>query len=887
MHRHLNKVVRELTALMLAMVGGTLLLIMVMYLTGARKDAYGVALHLLTIAAGAGIAVLYLMTIGRGQRREARTAFAIVESTQRTNLLLLTTDRDGVVTWVNRRVERLLGRPASAVIGRGLVEAIGLEVDRDTLDYIASGFGAGAGFHLDGVCRDAHGREVHVALEATPGSRDYPDTRFVIRGADTTRLYEAERELRRLSLVAMRTDNAVIITDAKGDIEWVNDGFRRITGYEYEEVVGKRPGDILQGPETDPETVEYMRSCLKQGRGFSTEILNYSKHGRVYWLAVDVQPVYNERGEVTNFIAVESDITATKQTLQALHDAEAFARSTIDALDAHIAILDSDGRIVATNRVWDEFDRVLGPEGGARIGENYLRHCERATGAFAPGAWAIATGIRRVLSGEVDRFEEEYPYDLDGKLCWYTVRATPFPDDARGRVVVMHYETTDRKLSEMELKRHTEALESAQAELQIRTSELASINQSLAVATEQAQAANRAKTAFLANMSHEIRTPMTAILGYADLLATREVAEEDRNDFAMTIVRNARHLMSLLDEILDLSKIEAGRMPFSSEACSLVELVEGVIEVMRVRAAEKDLALQAEFKGMLPSIVETDPKRLRQVLFNLVGNAIKFTERGEVRMVVRMRTRKRDGARLLRFEVLDTGIGMTPEQAERLFEPFSQADVSTTRRYGGTGLGLAISKRIATGMGGGIEVDSEPGRGSSFFLTVQVGIPAEASMMDGEALHLGARGTVPQEPAHAEVVPSQRKIRARVLVVDDGKDNRRLISFHLKRAGATVELAEDGREGVDKALRAYNQGMAYDLILMDIQMPEMDGLEATRALRGNGYDLPIVALTAHAMAGDREVCLEAGCDDYLTKPIDPNRLLETCEEMAGRRRKAA
>lgn len=887
MQRHINKVVRELIALVLAMIGGTLLLFMGMYLMGVERDAYGVGLHLLTIAAGAGIAVVYLVTIGRTERREARTAFAIVESTQRTNLLLLTTDGDGVVTWVNRRVVRLLGRPGGEVIGRRLAEAIGLEADRETLDYIASGLAAGTGFQFDGVCRDVNGRELHVALEATPGSREHAETRFVIRGADTTRLYEAERELRRLSLVAMRTDNAVIITDANGDIEWVNDGFRRITGYEYEEVVGKRPGDFLQGPETDPETVEYMSSCLRQGRGFSAEILNYSKHGRAYWLAIDVQPVYNERGEVTNFVAVESDITATKQTLQALHDAEAFARSTIDALDAHIAILDSDGRILTTNRVWDEFVRSLGSGRSSRVGENYLQYCEGATGAFAPGARAIAAGIRRVLSGEVDRFEEEYPYDLDGKLCWYTVRATPFPGDSHGRVVVMHYETTDRKLAEMELKRYTEALESAQLELQVRTSELASINQSLAVATEQAQAANRAKTAFLANMSHEIRTPMTAILGYADLLATREVAEEDRNDFAMTIVRNARHLMGLLDEILDLSKIEAGRMPFSAEACSLVELVEDVIEVMRVRAAEKELTLHAEFKGMLPSMIETDPKRLRQVLFNLVGNAIKFTERGEVRMVVRMRTRKGDGARLMRFEVMDTGIGMTAQQIERLFEPFSQADVSTTRRYGGTGLGLAISKRIAAGMGGGIEVDSEPGRGSSFFLTVQVSIPTGASMMEGEALHLGARRAAQQETASSESSSQQRNIRARVLVVDDGKDNRRLIGFHLKRAGATVELAEDGREAVDKALRSYNEGTAYDLILMDIQMPEMDGLEATRALRGNGYDLPIVALTAHAMAGDREACLEAGCDDYLTKPIDPERLLETCERMVGQPRKAA
>ena len=403
--------------------------------------------------------------------------------------------------------------------------------------------------------------------------------------------------------------------------------------------------------------------------------------------------------------------------------------------------------------------------------------------------------------------------------------------------------------------------------------------EALQQALVRAEAADRAKSEFLANMSHEIRTPMTAILGYADLLAEEGDAAQptlDRAEVIETIRRNGRHLLALINDILDLSKIEAGRLDVESVRFSPIQVVEEVYSLLNVTAQTKGLCLRVEPCWPLPESMQGDPVRLRQILMNLVGNAIKFTKEGGV--TLRWALERSVDEPRLRFEIIDTGIGITREQMGRLFEPFSQADSSTTRRFGGTGLGLAISRRLARMMGGDVTVASEPGKGSTFTVTIPTGPLKDIALLTEAAVPPAAEST---ETASAQAAGPSEDPRPlagqRVLLAEDGPDNQRLIAYVLRRAGADVEIAENGRIAVDKVVQALAPGgRGFDLILMDMQMPEMDGYQATRLLRKHGCRLPIIALTAHAMEGDCKKCLDAGCDGYATKPIDIQRLLTIC-----------
>ena len=388
--------------------------------------------------------------------------------------------------------------------------------------------------------------------------------------------------------------------------------------------------------------------------------------------------------------------------------------------------------------------------------------------------------------------------------------------------------------------------------------------------------ASRVKSEFLAGISHEIRTPMTAIQGYTDLLLDASLKPSDRLEYVMTIRRSSEHLLRLLNGLLDLSKIEAGKLTVERVACSPSQIVVDVASLMRVRATEKSLAFAVEFATAVPETITSDPTRLRQILLNLVGNAIKFTATGSVRIVVRCEPSESPSPRLV-FEVADTGIGLTREQIDKLFGAYEQAEPSTARKFGGTGLGLSIALRLARLLGGDIRVESLAGRGSSFTLSVETGSLAGVQMLTnlreaGVALDAGNAGLA---PASAPTI-----LTTRVLLAEDGRDNQILVATHLRRAGAQVQIAENGRIALDLALAAERSGEPFDVILMDMQMPEMDGYAATSALRKNGYKGPIVALTAHAMEGDRAQCLGAGCNDYLTKPIDRPKLLATVARYA-------
>ena len=390
----------------------------------------------------------------------------------------------------------------------------------------------------------------------------------------------------------------------------------------------------------------------------------------------------------------------------------------------------------------------------------------------------------------------------------------------------------------------------------------------LVAACGAADAANRSKTEFLANMSHEIRTPMTAILGYVDLLADHgdgQPGAPTREEAVDTIRRNARHLLSLINDILDLSKIEAGQMTLDRQRVRTLDLANDALRLMDDRARQKGIALRLALDGEVPDTITTDPTRLRQVLINLLGNAVKFTEQGSVTLTVR---RRAGDAGRLEFEVADTGIGMTGEQLARLYQPFVQADSSTTRRYGGSGLGLAISRRCVEMLGGSIAARSVPGEGTAFSFSVEAG-----DVSGAQPARLGAAGADGfAAPLQLPAAVRQPLAGIRVLLAEDGIDNQRLIRFHLERAGAKVEIVDNGAKAVDR-MAGSSRLDRPDVVLMDMQMPVMDGYEAARRLTAAGERAPIIALTAHAMPGDRERCMETGCTDYLCKPVDPRALV--------------
>ncbi|MFN3152960.1 CHASE domain-containing protein [Bremerella sp.] len=400
-------------------------------------------------------------------------------------------------------------------------------------------------------------------------------------------------------------------------------------------------------------------------------------------------------------------------------------------------------------------------------------------------------------------------------------------------------------------------------------------------AREKAEEANQSKSEFLANMSHEIRTPMTAILGYTDLLAEQGQADQDnpdRMEYIDTIRRNGEHLLMIINDILDLSKIEAGKMTVESVPMRVDSLVRDVMELMQVKAAAKGLMLDSIVENKIPMIIDSDPVRLRQILVNLLGNAIKFTEIGRVRL----RVCYVQAEHSLQLSVEDTGIGMNDEQQQRLFQAFVQADNSTARRFGGTGLGLRISKRLAQMLGGDIAVTSEPDVGSVFCVSLKLEKINESNWLTPDEASTTTTKKVEVDDSPKQPVEALKGMR--ILLAEDGPDNVRLISFHLRKAGAEVTTVENGKLTIEQLTKdgtvdgPLEEPARFDLILTDMQMPEMDGYQSTSRLRDKGCTLPVVALTAHAMAGDLQKCLDAGCTDYTTKPIDRKRLIEVLQQ---------
>jgi len=534
--------------------------------------------------------------------------------------------------------------------------------------------------------------------------------------------------------------------------------------------------------------------------------------------------------------SLQSLIDEANQDLKAAHaDLEQVFNAAVP-----LSVVDKDFKVLRAN---DSLCSLLGVPRSRIIG----RTCHEVWPGTDCGTPTCR--LKEILGG-MDRSEQTADKLLkDGRTMPCIITATPYrsPDGELLGIVESFVDITQLRKTENELSKASVA----------------------------AEAANKAKSQFLANMSHEIRTPMTAILGFADLLL-QNPGKEEIIEAVDTIKRNGEHLLKIINSILDLAKIEAGKLLPEQIRCSPRRIVAEVAALMKVRTDAKGVSLKVEHVGPTPETIIGDPTRLKQILTNLVSNAVKFTEVGSVRIVTCLVKETGDEPRM-RFSVIDTGIGMTEEQMGRLFQPFSQGDSSTTRKYGGSGLGLAISKRLAETLGGDITTTSTYGEGTVINLTVTTG------PLDGvRVLEHSTEDAIVSSKTVRATEKSQTELDCHILLAEDGYDNQRIVSSFLKKAGADVTVVENGQIAVEKALpsssengRRYDDEKgAFDVILMDMQMPVMDGYEATRRLRNAGYAKPIIALTAHAVKEDRQKCLDAGCDDYLTKPVDRGKLVE-------------
>ncbi len=619
-------------------------------------------------------------------------------------------DADGRLVFLNEAWSALAGESPAGCLGRSVLDFVRPEY-RPELHALIFGRAPLPGrVRAKMARRDGAKTWVNISVAQIKGGG--------IVGVlhDITADQNAQDELAKLSLVASSTDNLVIITGADGHAEWVNQAFERRTGYLLAEVIGRKPGGLLQGPDTNPATVQRIREGIAQGRSVREEILNYTKGGAPYWVNLQISPVLDARGVLSRLVSVQSDITERKRQEQ----------------------------------------QIL-----------------------------------------------EHNTQLEGRVL-------------------------------------------------LRTAELAR-------AKELAEAATVAKSAFIANMSHEIRTPMNAIIGLSSLCLRTDLDEKQR-DYVAKVERAAKNLMRIVNDILDFSKIEAGGLELEVTDFSLPGVLSNLESLVGSLARRKGLVFTIEQAGNVPDSLRGDGLRLEQVLLNLVGNAVKFTARGSVKVSVGVVAETAEEL-MLQFSIRDTGIGVSREQRERLFQPFSQADNSISRQYGGTGLGLVISQRLVQQMGGKVWVDANSTEGSTFRFTARFGRGDATStrlpMLSLEAVRA-------RDAEHAQLAG------LRVLVAEDNLFNQQLVCELLEAVGVQVAVACNGLEVID----LLDSGQAFDLVLMDVQMPVLDGLEATRRIRAmpSRAGLVVIAVTANIRGEDQAACLAAGMNDFEIKPIDPPAL---------------
>jgi PAS domain S-box-containing protein len=783
------------------------------------------------------------------------------------NFSSIATDAKGVIQIFNVGAERMLGYTAAEVMNKitpadisdpqeviARAKALSVELGTPiTPGFEALVFKASRGiediYELTYIRQDGSRFPAVVSVTALRDAQE-AIIGYLLIGTDNTARKQAEEALLKAGALQRAIFNSAnfssIATDAKGVIQIFNVGAERMLGYTAAEVMNKiTPADISDPQEViarakalsvelgTPITPGFEALVFKASRGIEDiyELTYFRKDGSRFPAVVSVTALRDAQDAIIGYLLIGTDNTARKlveaeqkKLDQRLRDQQFYTRSLIESNIDALAATDPSGIITDVNK---QMEALTGCTRDELIGapfKSYFTDPERAE-----------AGIKLVLSEKKVTDYELTACAIDGKQTVVSYNATTFYDRSRTLqgVFAAARDVTERKRVEAELQQAKAAAESA----------------------------SQTKSDFLASMSHEIRTPMNAIVGIADLLAKTPLSpEQDR--YVQIFRRAGDNLLHLINDILDLSKVEASQLELERTGFSLNDLLEKVTEMAAIRAHEKGLALVCEIAPHVPTDLIGDPTRLRQVLLNLLGNAIKFTESGEVALRV---TPDADASvpGALRFTISDTGIGIPGEKLVAVFERFTQADSSTTRGYGGSGLGLTISKRLVELMGGTISVESRVGKGSVFSFAVPLEIWA------------GARRW-PDAPAGAG--PEAARPALDILLVEDSPDNRTITLAYLQDTPYRVEIAENGAVACEKFIAGH-----YDLVLMDRQMPVMDGLAATRAMReweqaNHRTPTPIIALTASALKGDQEMCMAAGCTAYLTKPIKQEALLQAIKE---------
>jgi len=654
---------------------------------------------------------------------------------------------------------------------------------------------------------------------------------------DITERKRLEESLRKLSLAIDQTPTAVVITDRNGIIEYVNPHFTKVTGFSAAEAIGRNQR-IVKSDHHPSEFYQKLWETILSGTEWQGEFRNKRKDGVLYWEAAAISPLKNDDGVITHFVAVKEDISERKWAEEELKRNEEKIRLLLESTAEAIYGVNLLGRCTFANPSCAKLLGYHHPD--ELLGQNMhsLIHHSRPEGDPYP---VEECPMYRSLHGEGGvHVDSEQLWRADG--TGFPVEYWSYPQLSGAQVVgavVTFIDITERKLAEKQLHQ----------------------------AKATAEAATRAKSEFLANMSHEIRTPMNAAMGMIYLLQQTALTDKQQN-YLGKAQSAANSLLRVINDILDFSKIEAGKLEMEAVLFNLATVLDSLADVATATIREKPVELLISVDPDVPGYLIGDPLRLGQVLLNLTSNAIKFTEKGTVLVRVAL-VEAREVEAQLRFCVEDSGIGMTPEQQAKLFTAFTQADSSTTRRYGGTGLGLAIARQLVENMGGTILMDSEQGKGSSFSFTAWFGCSGAATTGADGVDEKSQRDACSEPDAATESFSG-----VQILLVEDNLINQEVAREILEGRGVRVDVAGNGAEAVERVLLS---GTTYDAVLMDVQMPIMDGLEATRRIRADRSfaGLPIIAMTASAMTRDHVLCLQAGMNDQVTKPIDVPQLFAT------------
>lgn len=630
-------------------------------------------------------------------------------------------------------------------------------------------------------------------------------------------LEDSEQRFRR---IADASPVLLWISDQAGNRTLSNKAWCDFTGLSQEESLA----DCWRESVHPSDRTVYQSKWIEVAKGhnkFQHEYRLRHVSGTYRWVMEQAIPLFSSSGRLEAYVSSCVDLSLrSSDELQYQHN-EARFRAVSEAAPMGIVVTDSNGNCIYSNH---RFQDISGLNIDESLGSGWLKriHPEDFEGIFT--AWAQAN--KTACS-----FEHTLRYQRpDGNVSWCSLKAAAInaTDTVSGWVTTIEDITEKRKAED-----------------------------ELIAAKQAAESAMHAKSQFLANMSHEIRTPLTAIIGFADALREESKLAPPQQHCLDIILKNGKHLLYIINQILDLAKIDAGAMSIERTACSPIELLEELRLMFAPTAAEKSITLEIDYKWPLPQLITTDPLRFKQILINLVGNAIKFTAEGKVTVAVGWDT----ATKQMRCSITDTGIGLTADQVANLFKPFYQANESTTRTFGGTGLGLSISQRLIKALGGTIEVHSEPGKGSTFTFSIQCFEADERA-----TLHQTDTKRRPLAPDIGTPIP---RLQGSILFADDALDNRRLVEHLLRKTGVDVTLVENGREAATIALK-----QPFDLILMDIQMPLVDGLTATRQLRAAGINTPVIAVSAGAMTSEIERALEAGCTLHLSKPFERRAFYE-------------